>query len=281
MTATTPQAGPTGPKLPTARIPPIKAGKRRFASLRTIAALMLREMATSNGRSPGGYLWAVLEPVAGIALLSAVFSVAFRNPALGTNFALFYATGMIPFVLFNGVSNKLAQAINFSKPLLAYPSVTFLDAILARFFLNMLTEIMVAYIVFTGILLAFETRVIINIPVIAEAMLLTGALALGVGTLNCFLTTRFPIWQQAWSILMRPMFIISGVFLLYDNLPRPAQEGLWYNPLIHVIGLMRRGFYTTYDAAYVSQGYVLGISAVCLVMGLVLLRRHQYTLLNL
>ncbi|MEL6475009.1 MAG: sugar ABC transporter permease, partial [Pseudomonadota bacterium] len=37
-----------------------KRQRRRFASLRSIIALMLREMATSYGRSPGGYLWAVL-----------------------------------------------------------------------------------------------------------------------------------------------------------------------------------------------------------------------------
>ncbi|MDZ4313136.1 MAG: ABC transporter permease [Cypionkella sp.] len=254
--------------------------RRRFASFRTITALVLREMATSYGRSPGGYLWAVLEPVAGIALLSAVFALLFRAPALGINFPLFYATGMIPFVTFSSVSAKLAQAINFSKPLLAYPSVTFLDAILARFILNMLTEIMVAYLVFTGILLIFETRVLIDLPIIAEALLLAGALALGVGTLNCFLFTRFPIWQQAWSILMRPMFIISCVFMIYNNLPEFLRGWLWYNPLVHIVGLMRRGFYSSYDAPYVSQGYVLGFSAVCLVMGLIFLRRYQYELLH-
>ncbi|MEO5614733.1 MAG: ABC transporter permease [Cypionkella sp.] len=254
--------------------------RRRFASFRTITALVLREMATSYGRSPGGYLWAVLEPVAGIALLSTVFSLLFHAPALGINFPLFYATGMIPFVTFSSVSAKLAQSINFSKPLLAYPSVTFLDAILARFILNMLTEIMVAYLVFTGILLIFETRVLINIPIIAEALLLSGALALGVGTLNCFLFTRFPIWQQAWSILMRPMFIISCVFMIYNNLPEFLRNWLWYNPVVHIVGLMRRGFYSSYDAPYVSQGYVLGFSAVCLVMGLIFLRRYQYELLH-
>ena len=237
-------------------------------------------MATSYGRSPGGYLWAVLEPVAGIALLSAVFSLLFHAPALGINFPLFYATGMIPFVTFSSVSAKLAQSINFSKPLLAYPSVTFLDAILARFILNMLTEIMVAYLVFTGILLIFETRVLINIPVIAEALMLAGALAFGVGTLNCFLFTRFPIWQQAWSILMRPMFIISCVFMIYNSLPEFLRGWLWYNPLVHIVGLMRRGFYSSYDAPYVSQGYVLGFSAVCLVLGLIFLRRYQYELLH-
>ena len=274
---TTPPALP-GPVLPAARMAP---PKRHFASFRTIMALILREMATSFGRSPGGYLWAVLEPIAGIALLSFVFMVAFRHPALGTSFPLFYATGMIPFTLYNDVSVKLAQAINYSRPLMAYPSVTFIDALLARFILNYLTEVMVAYIVFTGILMFFDTRVIINIPVIAEALLLSGALALGVGTLNCFLFTLFPIWQRGWSIMMRPMVIISCVMMLPESLPGYMRDWLLYNPLVDLVGLMRRGFYTSYHADYVSELYVLGFSGVCLVMGLLLLRRYQYVLLNI
>ena len=47
---------------------------------RTVLALMLREMATTYGRSAGGYLWAILDPVLGIALLSVLFSLALRHP---------------------------------------------------------------------------------------------------------------------------------------------------------------------------------------------------------
>jgi len=134
-----------------------KQTRRSFASLRTIGALVMREMATTNGRSPGGYIWAVLEPAAGIALLSAIFALGFRNPAIGTNFAIFYATGLVPFLLFMDLSGKIALSLLFSKPLLSYPAVTFIDAILGRFIVNLLTQIMVSYVVFVGILLMFET----------------------------------------------------------------------------------------------------------------------------
>ncbi|MEP4309746.1 MAG: hypothetical protein ABJ364_08370, partial [Lentilitoribacter sp.] len=127
--------------------------KRAFASTRTILALVLREMVTTYGRSPGGYLWAILEPVAGIALLTALFSTGFRSPSLGTNFPIFYATGMIPFLMYSDVSGKVALSMLFSKPLLAYPAVTYLDAILARFIVNMLTQLMVAYVTLTSIML--------------------------------------------------------------------------------------------------------------------------------
>lgn len=259
---------------------PFHRHRRSFASLRTIVALILREMATTYGRSPGGYLWAVLEPVGGILILSIIFTLALPTPALGNNFQLFYATGVLPLSIFTGISGRLAQAVNFSKPLLAYPSVTFLDAILARFILNMLTQIMVCYIIFTGILVSFNTQATLAVGSIAGALGLAGALALGVGTLNCFLFSRFPVWQQAWGVLMRPMFLISCVFMVFDRVPRPLHDWLWFNPVVHVVGLMRHGFYPAYHATYVSVSYVLAISGLCFTMGLFLLQRHKYSLLN-
>lgn len=241
---------------------------------------MLREMATTYGRSPGGYVWAVLEPVAGITLLTLVFSVAFRAPALGSSFPQFYATGMVPFLLFSGLTAKLAQSLNFSKPLLAYPAVTWLDALLARFVLNLMTELLVGYIVFSGIQILFDTRVIPDYTVIFQAYLMVATLALGIGTLNCFLVSRFTVYQQIWSIAMRPMFLLSGIFFLLGSIPQPYRDWLWWNPLIHVVGLMRRGFYPSYDAAYVSQFYVYGLSLTCLTLGLVLLRRFHRELLH-
>lgn len=279
---------PPSSPLPSSSLPPprdpvpegLRPLRRSFASTRTIVALMLREMATTNGRSPGGYLWAVLQPVAGIALLTVLFSLALRNPPLGVSFPLFYASGIVPFLMYLGLSNRIAVAVLFSRPLLAYPSVTFIDAILARFLLNFLTEVMVAYLIFAGILMFFDTRAILDLPSIALSLGLTGALALGVGTLNCYLFTRFPAWQQVWAILMRPMFLVSCVLMVYDSIPRFAREILWYNPIVHLVGLMRRGFYASYDAPYASPVYVLAVSGLCLLLGLILLRHNQYKLLN-
>lgn len=272
---------------PDAGLPPLPEGKpkvgmarRSFATPRAVMALVLREMSTTYGRSPGGYLWAILEPAAGIALLTFIFSFAFQTPALGTNFALFYATGIVPLMFFTSLSGRVANAVIYSRQLFAYPSVTFLDAIIARFLLNTLTQVMVASVIFTGILVAFDVPVILDLGAIAAALALSAVVALGIGTLNCFLFTQFPVWAQIWSILTRPLFVVSCVFMLFDQVPSWAREWLWYNPIVHTVGMMRHGFYATYHAAYVSVGYLLAVSLVCGAAGLLLLYRHQYDLLE-
>lgn len=252
---------------------------RSFATLRVIAALLLREMSTRYGKTPGGYVWSIIEPLAAIMVLSVGFALILRTPPIGTSFMLFYATGYMPYSMFNTVSNMVGRSISFSKPLLQYPAVTWVDAVLARFLLNSLTSTLITLILITGILVVSDTQAVLDMVPILRAGLLTMLLAFGVGVLNCALSGLFPLWEVIWSVITRPLFIASGVFFLYDDMPQLAREVLWYNPLIHVIGEFRSGFYPMYMADYVSNLFVLSVALVSLVMGLVLLGRYHREIL--
>jgi len=251
-----------------------------LATLRAIGALILREITTTYGRSPGGYIWAILEPAAGITLLTLVFSIGFRTPPLGTSFALFYAAGILPLMMYTDISTKLAQTIQFSRALLAYPRITFLDALIARFILNFLTQMMVHFIVLGFIVIFLQPTTTLDYSKIGQAYLLTVALAIGIGTLNSFLTLAYPIWQTAWAILNRPLFLISCVFFIFESVPQPYSDYLWFNPIVHIAGLMRDGFYPFYQPTYVSIAYPLAVSAMTTVAGLFLLNRYHRDILD-
>ncbi|GAA6210071.1 ABC transporter permease [Cognatishimia sp. WU-CL00825] len=265
---------------PATSTPPSKHPRRKFASLRAVLALILREMTTAYGRSPGGYMWSIVEPAAAITLLTIIFSLGFRSPPLGNNFAIFYASGMLPFMAYNNVSGTVASAINYSKSLLAYPSVTYIDAIFGRFLLNMMTQMLVSLILITGILWFFETRTTLELLKILLAFSLTASLALGIGTLNCFLASMYPVWQRIWSVVTRPLFLISGIIFLLETVPQPFRDFLWYNPLVHIIAIMRSAFYTSYDAPWASPLYVMIISSVSFTVGLVFLHRYHREILH-
>ncbi len=250
-------------------------------SLRSMSALLLREMSTTYGRSSGGYLWAVMEPAAGIALLTFVFSLAFRAPPIGNSFPIFYATGILPYTMYVHMNTKLMVSIWFSKPLLQYPAVSYIDAVLSRALLTIMTQIMVFTVVIVGIILLFDPRVTIQMELAALSLLMAVVLGGGVGVLNCLLISVFPVWQRVWNILHKPMFIISGIFFLFESIPEPYRSILWYNPLVHVIGIMRKAFYPTYDAAYASPSYVFGFGLITLVIGLFFLRRWHKDILYL
>lgn len=254
--------------------------RRRFASGRVILALMLREMSTRYGRTPGGYVWALLEPLGAVLILSIGFSLLVRSPPLGTSFILFYATGMMPFDLFQKVSGTTAKSLRFSRPLLAYPAVSWIDAVLARFFLTTLTSMTVSYILLSVIMMFSDTHSVIDVWPILAAMSLAAVLGLGVGSVNAVLMGFYPTWESIWSIITRPLFIASGILILYETLPNTVRDILWWNPLLHIIGEMRTGFYPMYDATYVSLIYVLMVALALLAFGLMLLRRYHREILD-
>ena len=167
--------------------------------MRATLALILREMSTSYGRSPGGWIWAVVQPVGAIAMMSLAFSMAIRTPSLGFSFPLFYASGLLPYMLFNDLSNKLGQALRYSRALMSYPAVTIIDALAARLLFNALIHAVIFLLVISGCLILFDARAAPEPLLIAEAFGLALVLAGRTGEI-----TPDPIWSlslhsRSWS----------------------------------------------------------------------------------
>ncbi len=248
--------------------------------MRSILALMLREMSTRYGRTPGGYVWVLIEPLGMIIIMSFVWSLMARSPSLGTSYLLFKGTGYMILQIFSTLGGQIGHSLTFSKSLLFYPRVNWVDAIIARFSLNLLVMLAVTTLILTGILIYEDIRTVLDWGKIGKAVFLAALLGLGVGCLNCFLFTRFPVWQNIWAILTRPLFLISGVIVIYESMPPLAQAILWYNPILHLTGIMRDGFYPTYTPQYISYVYIGCWIVIPMVIGLLLLRQFNRDLLN-
>lgn len=270
------------------RVPPalepargrLDAHKRSFATSRVILALALREMTQTYGRSPGGYVWAILEPVGMILILSVGFALLMRSPSLGNSFLLFYASGYLPFALYKTLEKATSNSITYSRRLLLYPAVTWLDAIVARFALNLLINVMNMVLILGGILYFTEPGTVLDFPPIILAVTLAAFLGLGIGTVDCVLSGLFTVWSTIWKIAMRPLMIASAILYTYEDLPQQAQAVIWWNPLVHVTGLFRTGVFPTYYPQYISPAYVFGVSFVTLAFGLLFLSAYHSQIIN-
>ena len=239
---------------------------------RVLFALMTREMVTRYGRSPGGYVWAIIEPLATIALLSLVFSAIARQPSLGTNFPLFFATGYGVFHVYKDISANVSAAVQSNRALLTFPRISMLDVILARFLLQSATSILAFAAIITGIMLYYDIHMPLDFRAILTALAYAALLGLGIGALNCVLFAFSPTYQRVFNLVNRPLFLISGVFFLFEEVPAELQEWLWWNPLIHVTATMRTGFYVEYHGTFISPVYVLMVALTTLILGVMLLR---------
>lgn len=242
-----------------------------------VGALIHREFQSSFINSPGGYFWSIVEPIAGLAIITFVFSMSLSVPPLGNSFSIYYATGMIPFLMFMDVSNKVAQSLGFSHSFLELPTVLLIDAIIARFLFNSFTQILVGIIIFTGLFYFLDIWPEINMLRILIGYLVLMLFSLSVGTANIFLFNFFPLWQRLWAIATRPLFLISGILFLPENTPEPHATIFWYNPISHIVHVIRTGFYSNYPLNEPALGYVLLLTAVILLIGTLFLtsRFHE------
>ena len=93
-------------------------------------------------------------------------------------------------------------------------------------------------------------------------------------------TEKLQLWQRAWGIFTRPLFLISGIIILYETIPEPYAAFIWYNPLIHVVSESRASFYLQYEGAWISPAYVFGLSLVCGLIGMIFLHRYHRDMLE-
>lgn len=237
--------------------------------LRVLHALMLREMITRYGRSSLGYLWAVLEPAAVIALLSLLFMQIAHSPPEGRSFPLFYASGYIAFHWFHDISSVTARSVHVNRPLLSFSTIMPLDFAIARFLLQAIAGLLVAMIVLGTILMIFPDPFTPDPVWLLKAFGLSCLLGFSVGLANCWFFAASRTWEIVWGVISRPLFLVSCVFFSFESLPEEARDVLQYNPVVHLVGALRAGLYAEFDSSHVSVGYVSVVSLALLITGLV------------
>jgi capsular polysaccharide transport system permease protein len=248
--------------------------RRRFRTLRVVFALILRETGSRDTRNSLGFLWNLIDPIATIAMLSIMFSIISRSARLGTSFQLYYVTGVVPFHLYQALASRVAGSVRFSRNLLGFPSVTILDALLARFLLISFTNILVFVILLAIVNQYYDLRIHPDVGAILLALAMAMAFGLGVGTLNAVLFIASPTYESVFNIVTRPLMLASGVLFLLNDLPDQVFFYLKWNPCAHFVGELRHAFYPEYDASFVSPGFVFLVSGICFTLGLVGLRRY-------
>ncbi len=181
--------------------------------------------------------------------------------------------------MFMAISNDLSRAVRFSKPLLQYPAIAFVDALIARLLLNLITQGLVMALVFLLIVNLFDISLILDWSHIFLGIAMLIALGAALGVLNCYLILVMPLWEHIWSILTRPLFIISGVLFLPESFSEPTLGILMINPICHFVGVLRSGLYSTYDASASSPLYVFVLALIIGTVGMILLSRNYKILL--
>ncbi len=255
--------------------PATTAGYARWAiaiQARIIWALLLREVKTRYAHSALGIAWAVIEPLALLAILG--FSMyVFRGTKapLGNYYIVFHYTAIVLFLMFTHTTQRLTVSVR-QQTLLRMPLVKLNDILIAKAMLEFFVAIVLNVFILVGFYLAGYQYWPSNPIDMLLAHFFVWLLALGVGITNCMIVSQFEAWEQIWANIGRAGYFISGIFYLPTQLPPEYLRFIQWNPLLYAIDWNRKGFYFDYDAPLLSKSYLIGCAVVSLAVGLALER---------
>lgn len=232
---------------------------------RVLGALVLRETRATFGTSQIGYLWAIITPAAGTAVLVAVFSAIGRHPPFGASLALFFALGVLTLELFNKLGDSLMTVFEANRALLTYPPIKETDVLFARTILIAATYMLIMSVFFAGLLASGLGSLPAHPEDLLAAFAATCLLGFGFGVNNAVIISLWESWRHVEKILTRPLFFLSGVFYVPSYLPPQAVDWLKWNPVLHCVEWIRNGWYANYDSHVLDRFYLLAV-ALCLTL---------------
>jgi capsular polysaccharide transport system permease protein len=239
---------------------------------RVVVALMLRDIKTRFGSSEWGFLITIAWPLSHIVLLIVLNSALGRTVPFGESPALFFATGVVPYLAFAYMTRFIMLGIVLNKPMLAFPIVKVTDIIIAR----VIVEVLNAGVIMMIVVAAFAILGIDCWPddliQAAYAMLAMMLLGVGFGILNAVVAALYPFWVTGFALVQLVLWMLSGVLYIPDELPAEAQYYLSFNPALQGVEWFRSAYYPEIGTQILDRNYMLAWALGTVVVGLLLER---------
>jgi capsular polysaccharide transport system permease protein len=245
---------------------------------RVIGALVLRETQTRFGTAKLGFLWAIIEPFVHILAFSQLAKLMHHLPPLGGSEEVFFASGIIPFFLFRDLAHHLSPALVANRALLYFPIVKNMDVLASRVLIEIATWVVIASLT-AGTFAALGLELPIGDPM--DMLAAWGAMALlgaGLGATSALISMFFHIWERCLVMLIRVMYVTSGVYFLPNRLPTTALDIIWWFPTFHGIEWFREALFSGYHSATLNKPYLLAWGVGLLLAGMLgerLLRKRM------
>ncbi|MBV5265074.1 ABC transporter permease [Pinisolibacter sp. B13] len=234
-----------------------------------LLALTIRDWGSRIGHSPAEALWTLFEPTMHMLFYLMLVGLAPRRPHTGDSFALFFATGLVPYFLWQRIFFRISISMNMST-LFNFARVTFVDMILSRIIIELILWICNIIIVAIVIYMLGDRVSIANYVVVFEAVLMFIFLGMSWGVLSGFLVAFIPFWPKAANLINRCMYFSCGIFFVPDHLPPFIRDVVYWNPLLHVIEFGRSGVYYGYDSLMLNLAIPLTVSLVMIAIAAVI-----------
>ncbi len=242
--------------------------------LRIVSALTIREVRIRNSKHAFKQLFDIGEMLFAIVIHWVISHLLTHRLLIGDSLLLFIMTGLFPVLYFRIISQRAASAIDGARAVTIIPYVKAIDFAIARCFIEFISFTMV--FVFALAMMGLTESSHFWLPyrpiALVQFLVIISLFSFGIGLINAFLIYLFPLWRFIWAIIARVQIFFSAIFYIPEYMNEQMRYYLSLSPIMHFVALCRSAFYPTYPTHLLSVNYLLGWTAVVMVLGLALER---------
>ena len=241
-------------------------------------ALLLLELSSRFGKSRGGFLWVLVEPIAHLLVPILIFTYIRARAVPGVEYPVFLVYGFLPFLLFKAICLQIIDGTNANQGLLSYRQVLLMDVFIAKAVGHFVIQAVVFLVVLVGLgMLGFHVLPLRPIE-LAGVIAMTFLMAFGLGLLFAAVSSLVPDARAAIKILFMPLYFASGILFPVTRFPDHWVQILSINPVLHLVELSRVAAVEGYrPMPYTSILYPLALGMVTTLIGLMLYRQRFLT----
>lgn len=248
--------------------------------LNVMHAVVLRDLRSRYFDHGLGFLIVPLFPVGHMVILLLIYKILDRQAVFGDDLVLFFATGLIPALMFNYVSRYMSVSLITNKGMLAFPEVKLLDILLARSLLELFGIVLSIFFMITVIVSVGSSPNPRSVLDVMCVLAIVALLAVGVGVVVSVISAVWPFFAMFYSLFTIVIYISAGAPIYLHAFPDVVIYYCSFNPVFHAVEWIRTAYYLGYPNFYISRLYLVSWAFVSLAVGLLMERTFRRFITN-
>lgn len=250
-------------------------GKSLFLTLMVWKALILREALSRLFAGRTTAFWLFAEPIIHLSFFVFIFTVIRVRSVGGIDTVIWLVAGMLTFFFFRRTYEQVTSSVRSNQALFTYRQVKPIDTMLVRAGLEGQIMLLVTFLVLIGLAFLQHHSMPADPLLLLHAIFGCWLLGLGFGLISALIEELLPEVGRIISLMMMPLYLISGVILPINAVSQPWRSWLLFNPLVHAVESSRSAFSSFYHLdPSVDILYVYKCALILLFLGLLLQRRY-------
>jgi ABC-2 type transport system permease protein len=235
-------------------------------------ALALKELRIRYKRSSLGFLWALLNPLLMMLILTAVFSTVMRIPV--QHYAIFLISALLPWTFFSQALTYSAESIVGNGELLkkvAVPKAVFPVAAVVSNAINFALSLIPLALILLLLRFPFHaTWALMPVPFIALALF-----SMGFGFLFAAANVYYRDVSHIVQLVLSAWFYLSPVIYSLDFVPARFQNVFKLNPMLYLLDGFRDLIYYGALPSWQVTAISLLVGTFALLAGAFVFSRYQ------